>query len=397
MISLHRRILLIASLAAVIVCVTSLADAAKIPSPAKTTTPDAAVKSEDPLLSQVEEAIAISARRYLQADVHTPWQIMHGLLALRNDYLIKKGDEKIAAIDWISQGQSYKGDSWFERTPYGGRAHPYNKDYIFEGHPDQFLAIFTMSNLPLTHTFKTRRGTITIADMVKHAQAKANTSDEVTWSLWALSHYLEPDAEWKNNRGEHWSIERMVRIQTRAAVTTAACGGTHGLFALSYARNRYLETNQHPRGVWIEADQKIKRYIREAREYQNSDGTFSSNYFKGRGRTSKLETIIGTSGHILEFLMAALPDRRLDEEWVRNGVRAIATTLIDNRKEALECGAMYHAIDGLAIYRDRKKPQIEIAAPSDTESDAKPSTGNSDVSIEAPKPVPVRSAKNVAK
>lgn len=320
------------------------------------------VDPADPLLQRVDEAIDVTSRRYLQAERHSPWQIMHGLLALRRDYQIKRGDEKTNALEWVSSGPMYNGEPWFEKTRYGGRPHPYTKAYAFEGHPNQFLAILTMCELPLDYEFKTPGGAVSMQEMVYTAQKEVTSREEITWTLWALSHYLEPDATWENKWGEAWSMERLVRMQTRASVYNAACGGTHAMFAITYARNAYRKTGDALRGAWLEADQKIRRYIEEARSNQNSDGTFSSQYFRGRGQARDFATRVSTSGHMLEFLMLALPDEWLNQDWVRRAVAAVAKELIDHSRDPLEPGAMYHALDGLVIYRDRVLPQTEGAS-----------------------------------
>jgi hypothetical protein len=311
----------------------------------------------DPLLEKVEEAIEISKRRYLTAGVHSPWQIFHGMLALKQDYLIKQNDKKISALDWMSQGVSFRGDPWFQKTRHGGRVHPYTVPYAFEGHPNQSLAILAFANVPMDHKFGTPNGTITTADMVKHAQMEVNSQEEITWSLWALIHYLGPDARWQNQYGRQWSIEHLVRIQTDEQCNDAACGGTHGLFALAYARNTYLQKGRPLRGVWLEADQKIRRYVEAARSLQNSDGTFSTDFFRSGSHSYDFENRLETSGHTLEFLMLALPHDRLKEQWVRRSVSAIATDLIEHRRESIECAPLYHALNGLVIYRDRVAPQ----------------------------------------
>ena len=272
----------------------------------------------DPLITEVQDAIDITTRRYLSGEVHTPWQIMHGLLALRQDYRIKRKGEKVSALDWVSQGATYRGEPWFQKTRYGGRAHPFSRPKVFEGHPNQTLAILAMADVPADHKLVTTgTQTITVKDLVRNAQMEVKTGEEVTWTLWALSHYLGPDASWRNKNGESWSIERMVRIQTQEPVSRAACGGSHGLFALTFARNVYLKSGKPLRGVWLAADQKIQRYIREAQANQNRDWSFSTNYFSGRRYSRDFETRLNTSGHTLEFLVLALPKKRLNERWIR--------------------------------------------------------------------------------
>ncbi len=319
----------------------------------------------DPLLKLANEAVEISSRRYLTADLHTPWQVIHGLLAYRQDFQLKTQDgRKINALEWAASGVTFRGESLFQRTPFGGRAHPFIQAYWFEGHPTQFMAYLTMCRLPTTYEFKTAAGEIvTVQDIINNAKMDVTraTDVEMTWTLWALAHYLEPSAQWVNKKGEPWSMEELVRLELRNTIYDGPCGGTHSLFATAYARNAYLQTKQPLRGTWLEADQKIQRFIAEARALQNPDGSFSTHFFKGRGTSNDFNTRITSSGHMIEWLMVALPQSRLSEPWIQNGVRCLAQDLIDNRHVNAECGPLYHAVDGLQIYRERMQIAARVA------------------------------------
>ncbi len=343
-----------------------------LPSP-RPVNPQTPVVAEpvDPLVKLATEAVDISSRRYLTADVHTPWQVIHGLLAYRQDFQLKlkDSDKKINALEWASSGVSFRGESLFQKTPYGGRAHPYSTMYWFEGHPTQFMGYLTMCRLPLSHEFKTASGEIvTVQDIINNAKMEVTRSPDVemTWTLWALAHYLEPTAQWVNKHGEPWSMEELVRLEMRNTIYDAPCGGTHSLFAIAYARNAHLQTRQPLRGVWLEADQKIQRFIAEAKALQNSDGSFSKHYFKGRDFSNDFNTRIMGAGHMIEWLMVALPQSRLSEPWVQNGVRSLANDLITNRQLNAECGPLYHAVDGLQIYRERMQIAARVAQRNST-------------------------------
>ena len=313
----------------------------------------------DPLAAQVNEAISISSRRYLTAGLHTPWQIMHGLLALRQDFQIKKEGEKVSALEWMADGATFRGQPLFQVTQYGGRAHPYTEPYIFQGHAHQFLAIFALADVPLDYEFKVGQSTITVADMVKNAQMDLDGSEETTFSLWALSHYLEPDAKWTNKWGYQWSIEDLVRAELQESVSHSACGGTHILFALTYARNRYLKTKRPLQGVWLQADRLIKQHVEIAKAYQNQDGSFSASYFDGPHYSAEFMTRLETTGHTLEWLSLALNDEQMQEEWVRRGAAAVARDLVAHRHNSIDCGPLYHSLDGLVIYRSRVFPSSD--------------------------------------
>jgi hypothetical protein len=311
-------------------------------------------KEQQELNKLVAEAIKVTSRRFLTADVHTPWQIMHGILALRDSFKIKVDGQKISALDWLAKGQEFRGASMIERTLHGGRFHRFTKPYHFEGHPNQFLAILTMSELATDFKLNTSTGEgISITQMLENAKQTVNDREEITWTLWSLARYLPIDSEWINAANEPWSIERLVQIQTYAEPNDAACGGTHGLFALSIARNAYVFSGKPLRGIWLEADQKIKRYIAESKALQNSDGTFSTVYFTGPGQSSEFSKRIASSGHILEFLMVALSDKQLQDAWVQKAINAVAKDLVDHRQDAADCGPLYHALHALVLYQQR--------------------------------------------
>lgn len=340
---------------------------------------DTPADQTDPLLTQVHLAIDLNQRRQVDPSRGaTPWMIMHGFLALRQDYQLKLGPQQTRALDHITQtNPTHREDDWeqaeywFEATQYGGRPHPYIKPYAFEGHVNQFLAIMSMANVPLTHEFKARDPqrpgsikTITMADMVNHAKMHVNQHEEVSWTLWFLSNYIEPDAEWINKDGQKWSMEQLVTMQTNAPLYNqtkqlAPCGGTHGLFALACACNAYSHKHKQLRGAWIAARQKLDKHIEYARGGQNRDGSFSTEFFKAYGASQEMAVRFKSSGHMLEWLMMALPPERLQEQWVRAGTMSVANDLVSHSNRNLttpDTGAMYHALHALVLYRNRIHP-----------------------------------------
>ncbi len=354
---------------------------------------------EDPLLTQVKQAIAINRLRFLDpSQGHTPWMIMHGVLALRQEYELKLGDKTVNAIDYVTkQNPIYVAslpnpllppgapvvhirEHWFQSTAYGGRAQPYVVSFAFEGHTNQFLAILSMADLPLTHTFVVsdpqRPGmtkTITMADMVRHAQMNMHVGNpnEMAWTLWFLTNYLEPDETWIDKDGKPWSMEQLVTTQTNAPLFSgnrllAPCGGTHGMFALACACNSYQQKHGELRGAWLAARQKLNDHIAASRRMQNQDGSFSTEFFRSTGWSAEMGPRFKSSGHMLEWLMMALPPEQLKEPWVRKGVESVAGDLIRNGYAPLgtpDTGAMYHALHALVLYRNRVEPPSSLVPP----------------------------------
>ena len=307
----------------------------------------------------VEEAISVTSRRYLKAEEHSPWQIFHGLLALRHNFKLKVNDEKQSAMNWVQSGPNYQGLPLIEQTPHGGRFHPYTVPWAFEGHPNQFLAILAMSELPQNFAFRAGNGAkITIADMIRNAKMDCNDREEVTWTLWAFARYLPWNTQWVNKEGEVWSMERLVQTEVNKRVQSGACGGCHGLFALSLARNSYQQSGQPLRGAWLQADLKIKQYIAETKALQNFDGSFSADHYIGPKHTIEFSPRIAASGHILEWLMIGIPSQEMEQEWLKRGVTAIARDLIENKAAPADCGPLYHALHSLVLYRHRTRPEL---------------------------------------
>lgn len=342
--------------------------------------------ADEQFIERLNRAIEITSKRHLTANSHSPWQIFHSILALRTECLVRLGTEKVNAIEWLSTKEpQFDGQPWMLLTPHGAKFHPYTKTYFFEGHPGQFLALLSQSNLPLDHKFHVQGKVVTLNDVVNNTMKEVNSKEEVTWVLWALQHFLKPDAEWLNQHNESWSIRRLVEMETASPVVGAPCGGNHRLFALTRARDKYLQNGGTLRNEWLAAHQKIKQHIEIARSLQNRDGSFSSDWYKGPGQSTQVNERFNTTGHIMEFLAISLPAERLNEPWVRSAVWTLSTELIFHQNTKIDGGPLFHTLDALILYRDRIKstapaPQIANPAPENKLSQ-----------VPAAKPVPFSS------
>ena len=340
----------------------------------------------DPLLEQLDLAIEFTSKRYLKANEHSPWQIFHGILALKRDFQLKLGDQKVNALEWIATSEPrFDNQPLLLKTAHGGKFHPFTRPWAFEGHPSQFLALMSQSDLPNDYSFKVGQEQITIADMVQNTMKEVNSKEEVTWVLWALQHHLKPDAQWTNQFGEPWSIEKLVQIESAAPVNGAACGGNHRLFALTRTRDKHLKLGGKLDGVWAQADLKIRQHVELARQLQNSDGSFSSKFYESPGLSNDLNIRFNTTGHTMEFLSIGLPDNRLNEPWVRNAAWVLARELIQSRQRQIDCGPLYHSLNSLMIYRERLRPRTPDSLATNP---AEPAGVASTPKLE-PKPVPL--------
>jgi hypothetical protein len=72
---------------------------------------------------------------------------------------------------------------------------------------------------------------------------------------------------------------------------------------------------------------------------------------------------LSATGHVFEVLALALDDESLSEPWVTRAAERLVTLLERTSDVDAECGGLYHAAHGLALYRRRICP---AAAGADT-------------------------------
>ncbi len=314
----------------------------------------AATPAIDPLLTELDRAIELTSKRFLTANSHSPWQIFHGILAMKRDFQLKLGDGKVSAIEWIATSEPrFDNLPLLLKTAHGAKFHPYTRTYAFEGHPAQFMALMTQSNLPVDYKFKIGGEQFALTDFLNNIMKEVNSKEELTWVLWTLQHYLRPDAQWTNQFSEPWSIEKLVQLESAAPVNGAACGGNHRLFALTRTRDKHLLRGGRLDGVWAQADLKIRQHVELARQLQNSDGSFSAKFYEAPGAINDVNKRFNTTGHTMEFLSIGVPTHRLNEQWLRNAASMLSRELVYNAQRPIDCGPLYHTLNSLMIYRDR--------------------------------------------
>jgi hypothetical protein len=59
---------------------------------------------------------------------------------------------------------------------------------------------------------------------------------------------------------------------------------------------------------------------------------------------------------VLEVLALSLDDERLAESWVRRAAERLVSLMEQTADLDVECGGLYHAAHGLALYRSRICP-----------------------------------------
>ncbi len=302
--------------------------------------------------------------RSLSLEKHAAWQILHGVLAYGADFEVLHADRKVPALQWVLDGGHM--DGWSMRPgPRGVIADLEQGSKKGQGHPDQWLAVISQCELPSTQPIEIAGRQYQLRDLLTQAMFDVYEGKECSWTIIALSEYLRPEDQWTARDGSTWDLERIIAMEAGAAdrselseqaINESACGGSHRLIGMTMALRRYQQVYpERPltKG-WQAADERIRWAVARAREYQLPTGAFSVQYFARPGNASDLSEHLGATGHTLEFLSLALSDKQIAEPWVVRAADYLCELFELTRQIDLECGALYHAAHGLALYRSRR-------------------------------------------
>jgi hypothetical protein len=184
-------------------------------------------------------------------------------------------------------------------------------------------------------------------------RARVTAEQELGWAILVIGQYLGTDISWTNAYGEKLRYEDLLRYEVDMNLDGAACGGTHSLFGLTWALQLHLRAGGRTEGIWKEVAGKIAKHKALARDYQHEDGSFSTDFFRGRGNANDKTLRINTTGHTLEWLALALSDAEIKKPWVQSAANALSLMILDLQDAPIEGGSLYHAVHGLILYYSR--------------------------------------------
>jgi hypothetical protein len=316
--------------------------------------------------------------RLLDAGVQGAWQVVHGILAFGPEFPLATRAATAPALSYLLDGGALVGWKLRPGNP-GVIAIVEEGSTMGQGHPDQWLGYLSqcgvaesgdrlVEGIPLDTPLSVGGRRFTIADLLAQAQHDIRPGQEATWTLMALSAWLPHDAAWTSGDGERWTTERVVEMEAGADIASAACGGAHRLYGLAAAVDAHRRaTGGPPTGAWAEAAAVLDDSIERARRFQQPDGTFSVHAFERPATSPEVFARLSATGHVFEVLALALDDQRLREPWVRRAADRLVTLLEQTSDLDVECGALYHAAHGLAIYRRRTCAGSTTKPPPDTD------------------------------
>jgi hypothetical protein len=262
--------------------------------------------------------------------------------------------DRVNAVDYICNGGNVRGMR-FIPTKYGLDVQN-GPMFVGQGHVDQFVAEMVQSGLSPDQKFIVHGKQYTLMDFIRHTQSRVRvtTDQELSWAIVAIGQCLGTDVTWTNSFDEQLHFQDLVRYELDQNIEEAACGGTHRVFGLSWVHQLHLRNGGLDVGIWREVAGKTAEYQNRARELQNPDGSFSTNFFRATGNSDDMKLRINTTGHTLEWLALSLTDAQLQEPWVRRAANALSLMILDIQDSPMEGGTLYHAVHALRLYASRQ-------------------------------------------
>ncbi len=277
----------------------------------------------------------------------SPWGAMHSMLPFGVDAELIAGNKRVNAIGWLCYNGRCRTQQLFRPTPKGFTA---NIGPGFQGHEGQFLAMLAQSHVSADYPIRVGSNQFTISNLVRYEMAGCIEQSELTFKLIGLSHYLNTDQQWKSSNGHRWSIHKLIDEELSQPIVGSACGGTHRLMGLTYSVRKRQREEKPIDGSFLRAAIFIDEFIDYAWTLQNSDGSFSTNWFESRGNENDVDRKVQTTGHILEWLVFALNPKELESERVQKSIDFLVANLLDNRNHDWSIGPRSHALRALSLY-----------------------------------------------
>jgi hypothetical protein len=318
------------------------------------------------LHDKVRNVLTMYYPRHLNTRDHTPWEVIHGIIAYGVDTQLFKGGptgEKVNGIGWMCYNYPCGGQQMLMVVNDKVEA---RRGVGVQGHAGQFLAILAQSHVRSDYPLYVSGKEFTLADLIEQEKATCVAGEELTFKLISLMHYLDSDATWTARDGQEWSIQRLLQEELKQPIRGAACGGTHRLMGYSYAVNKRMQRGKPMVGQFLRAQKFLQDFHRYTFSLQNPDGSFSTEWFTRPGNSPDINRKLNTTGHTLEWISFSLADEELRDPRMIKAVDCLATLLLNNEKNTWEIGPLGHALHALSIYNSRVFKDSSYTAPSQT-------------------------------
>ncbi len=308
-------------------------------------------KNQILLRNKVRQVLKHYYNRPLVATERSPWEVMHGMLAYEVHSRVLQGGPKsqpITAVGWLCFNQPCENRTLMYLNEDGDLRVKVGP--ALQGHHGQLLALLAQARVRSDYPLKVEGKDFTVNDLIEVEKLTCYPKTELTFKLIGLQRYLDINDTWVNDQGMQWDFPKLIAEEMAQPVRTAACGGTHRLAGLALAVKKRRAAGLPIDGQYAAAQKFVANYQNYAYRLQNSDGSFSTDWFKGSAADPDIDRRLKTTGHQLELLIYAGSEEQLNYYRTVRAVNYLANIMYANRTRDWEAGPLGHAIHSLVLY-----------------------------------------------
>lgn len=311
-------------------------------------------------------------KRRIDPERFTPWQLMNFIdgFGTAAPFQRSADDPEILTVtQWLEESPPYDGDFVWWETDWGARARVDTRPFRSEIRLGQFLAALAEAEVSASQklTAKGLSGqttTVTVADVVTDLKRRVTDDQEMAFVLRALIYYLPIDAEWQNQEGEIWNIERLAQTVSDLASSGrfAHHDGTSQLYALAIALDHFRKGNEGRAlpPVWKNVEKVVANGLTQVQRRQHPDGWLPSKLDRS-GSDSSLSQRLVRTGTSLCFVLAAVPASELNTDWIQRALSSLRNDIEAVRGEHIGTQQVAFAAKAFTLYA-RKTSGVSLGS-----------------------------------
>jgi len=311
------------------------------------------------LRKSIEAVLLANARRGVNTQNHTPNDVLLMSLPYGADARVFQPNPNIDPRDKnASRGNYiYSIGALCWNTPCNGKTllrSDGSKVIARVGHgyqqrPASMAAMLAMSNIMPNYELRVGGNSHTIAHLIASEKASISKGMDMSMVLVALSFYDESSAQWKNELGETWNIEKMVANELNRQVDLSTSDAADWLLGLTAAVKMYESENKPIRGPLALAKRQLKTYQDFTLSIQNDRYLWHPKFFLYKGFNPDAFETMYSGGHILRWLVFSLSDKELQDPQVTRAAMSLATTVSRVKPETMANSLDAKQLEGLAV------------------------------------------------
>ncbi len=231
--------------------------------------------------------------------------------------------------------------------------------YGLQASEGELLAAMALSGVPADYAIRLDHKEQAVANLVDYEKKTCRQHADLSLKLIGLAFYVADDASWKDQTGESWTVQRVLKEELARTPSLASPDATNHATALAWAVQRRARSGHPLEEPYQQAKTELAKFEDAASRSQNRDGSWPPTFLaprSGRGEEGSL----AATGRVLAWLAYQVPDDRLDDSRMILAVTFVTKVLEQwssqwnvTDSNPRDISSVMHALHALRVY-DRR-------------------------------------------